>query len=143
MLTTAASSKGYGSGASARILYALRNAVSALFVLLVRLSISVWYAMEDNVNYTHPLTTRGPRRVRIGGCAPLSSPLNSPSFSSSGSFLNSVIQINVSDTHMTCVDEGKDTDLEFYRRVPCVRQCSPFGSGRVLRPEHRVSFAAP
>jgi hypothetical protein len=39
--TKAASSRGYGSGASARTLYALRNAFSAVFARLVKLSISV------------------------------------------------------------------------------------------------------
>jgi hypothetical protein len=49
-LTTAASSRGYGSGASARTLYTFRKAFSADFERFVRLSISVWYAERHNVH---------------------------------------------------------------------------------------------
>ena len=44
-LTTAALSRGYGSGASARTLYTFRNVFSELLQRLVRESISIWYAV--------------------------------------------------------------------------------------------------
>jgi hypothetical protein len=79
---------------------------------------------------------------------PLSKPLNSPSLSSSGSFLNSSTQSNVSysytDTHDTCVHAGMEsTDPAFYQRALYVLLRSPFDSVRVLHLARLVSFAAP
>lgn len=59
--TTAASSKGYGSGASARTLYMFRKAFSDALERLVRESISVWYAIHviDKLNIYRVKQGRG------------------------------------------------------------------------------------
>lgn len=106
MRTTAASSSGYGSGASASSLYTPRNAFSEAFDRFVRASISldaqrkgydevheyytryVSVSQSPLIRYEHtsvPLT--GNKALYCAG--PFRSGLNALGFSSSGNFLNS------------------------------------------------------
>jgi L,D-peptidoglycan transpeptidase YkuD (ErfK/YbiS/YcfS/YnhG family) len=101
--TTAASRRGYGSGASARSLYTLRNAFSDTFERLVKLSISLkipnsnhlWCQSSirrtNNVTFDMLFECEHTELWRKGSLmhVPLSNVLKAPAFSSSGIFLNS------------------------------------------------------